>query len=81
MKNAGSGDEIKVYNPPPKRKTAYAITIMEMTRDEGLAVEIFWNHRLSENLVSAARLLAFLDTYCSLVVYQVICYFFSAVTC
>ncbi len=57
-----------VYKPPLKRKIAYAITIVEITKDEGFVVEILLNHRLSENDVDAVRFLIFFDTSCSLVV-------------
>ena len=60
---------------------AYAITIMEVTTDDGLAVEILRNHRLSENDVLVARLLALFDTFCFLTVNQVVCYFFSPFSC
>jgi hypothetical protein len=69
VKNAGIGDDIIVYKPPPKRKIAYAIIIVEITKDEGLVVEILLSHRLSENDVDAVRFLIFFDISCSLVVY------------
>ena len=60
---------------------AYPITIMEIAKDEGFAVEILRNHRLSENDIDEACLLAFFDTSRSLAVNQVIRYFFSPFSC
>ena len=57
-----------VYNPPLKRKMAYAIVISEMAKDEGFAVEILRNHRLSENDMFDALLLTFFDISSSLIV-------------
>ena len=42
---------------------------MEITKDEGLALEILSNHRLSENDVDDARFLTFFGTFCFLVIY------------
>jgi len=57
-----------VYNPPLKRKMAYAITIMVMAKEEGFAVEILRNHLLSEKDIDEALFLTFFDTCCSLIV-------------
>jgi len=57
-----------VYKPPPKRKMAYATMIIVTAKDEGSAVEILRNHRLSEKDMDDALLLTFFDTSSSLVV-------------
>ena len=57
-----------MYNPPPKRKMAYPIMIMDVTSDDGLVLEIFSIHLLSENDAVAVFLLALLDIFCFLTV-------------
>lgn len=52
-----------VYKPPPKRNKADAITIMEMTKAEGFAVEILRNHRLSEKDIDEVCFLTFFDIF------------------
>lgn len=56
-----------MYKPPPKRKIAYPITTMEMTKDDGLTLVILSNHLLSEKDVDEARFLNFFDIYRSFI--------------
>ena len=57
-----------VYIPPLKRKMENEIMIIETIKDDGFVVEIFENHRLSENAVDEVRFLSFFAISCFLVV-------------
>jgi hypothetical protein len=57
-----------VYKPPPKRNTAYEINATVIAKDEGFAVEILRNHRLSEKDIDEVLFLIFFATYYTLVV-------------
>ena len=52
---------MRVYKPPPKRNMQYKIPAITNASDEGVAVEILRNHRLSEKDTDEERFFILLD--------------------